>query len=100
MHPSPARYHAAMAMTTSDVIGAVRTIEKFTGASLTGRIADLEHAIQNCDGQACRAHGMSAGVTSELLAAGYVLKRAAGQVNVLIHAVAVMLLVPKIVQPG
>jgi hypothetical protein len=79
---------------------ALQTIEKFTGDDLTSRIAKIERAILQCDGEACRAYGRSAGVTSDLLSAAYVLKQAAGQVNVLVHAVAVMLLVPQILKPG
>src|SRR5437016_1954976 len=82
------------------VIDALEAIEGFTNHNLTARMAKLEAAIRNCNGEACRAYGLSVGVTSDLLSAAYVLKRAAGQINVLLHAVGVMLLVPQILQRG
>ena len=79
---------------------ALDAIKSFTRDDLTGRIAELESAVKGCDGEGCRAKEVEAGVTADLLAAAYDVKRAAGQINVLIHAVAVLLLVPKIVESG
>lgn len=70
------------------------------GSDLTSRIAELEWAVKGCDGPQCRARGVQAGATSNLLSAAYAVKRAAGQINVLIHAVGGLLLVPQIMEPG
>lgn len=82
------------------MLRAFRTIENFIGKNLTGRIGQLEAAVKDCDAEGCHTHSLQAGVTTDLLAAAHVVKRAAGQINVLIHAVAVMLLVPKIIEAG
>jgi hypothetical protein len=89
-----------MAPKAMDLIRAASIIERFTDSNLTARIARIESSIRNFDGAACRAHCGEVGINSDLLSAAYEFKRKAGQVNVLIHAVAVMLLVPKIIEPG
>ena len=81
------------------MIRALEAIESFIGSDLTARIADLEWEVKGCDGAQCSAKSAQVGVTSELLSAAYVVKRAAGQINVLIHAVGGLLLVPQIMEP-
>jgi hypothetical protein len=79
---------------------ALDAIERFIGTDLTTRIADLEWTVKGCDAGQCAHKSVAAGVTSELLSAAYSLKRAAGQINVLIHAVGGLLLLPQIMEPG
>jgi len=79
---------------------AIGVISAFMGSNLRKRISDFEHAIKDCDGDKCRMKGIEAGITSDLLAAAYTVKAAAGQINVLIHAAAIVLLIPKIIEPG
>lgn len=82
------------------MIQALQAVETFIGSDLTARIADLEWAVKGCDSAQCGLKGVEAGVTSDLLSAAYVVKRAAGQINVLIHAVGGLLLLPQIMEPG
>ena len=82
------------------MILALEAIERFIGADLTARIAELEWSVKGCDSTQCAAKSTGAGATSELLSAAYAVKRAAGQINVLIHAVGGLLLVPQIMEPG
>jgi hypothetical protein len=88
-----------MATSPPTMIRALEAIESFIGSDLTARIADLEWEVKGCDGAQCSAKSAQVGVTSELLSAAYVVKRAAGQINVLIHAVGGLLLVPQIMEP-
>ena len=82
-------------MSIGDAIG---VIESFIGSNLRKRIGDFEHAIKNCDGDSCRSMGIEAGITSDLLGAAYTVKKAAGQINVLIHAAAIVMLIPQIIE--
>ena len=75
-------------------------IELFMRSDLTARISELEWSIQDCDSRQCQSMSDEAGVTSDLLSAAYAVKRAAGQVNVLIHAVGILLILPKILEPS
>lgn len=89
-----------MAKSNPSMIQALQTVEAFIGSDLTSRIADLEWAVKGCDGDQCDAKSVNAGVTSNLLTAAYAVKRAAGEINVLIHAVGGLLLLPQIMEPG
>ncbi len=77
----------------------LKSIEAFIRSDLTARIAELEWSVRGCDSRQCRSRSVEAGVTSELLSAAYSVKRAAGQIHVLIHAVGSLLLLPKIMEP-
>lgn len=89
-----------MAASRASIADALQAIESFSGPELTPRIGALERSITGCDGDQCNAKAIEAGVTSHLLAAAYSVKRAAGQINVLIHAVGALLLLPKIMERG
>ncbi|HEV7223303.1 MAG TPA: hypothetical protein VGN42_11420 [Pirellulales bacterium] len=82
------------------MIEALKAVEAFIGSDLTARIADLEWSIKGCDARQCHLKSAEAGIKSELLAAAYAVKRAAAQINVLVHAVGGLLLLPKIMEPG
>lgn len=77
----------------------LQSIEVFMRSDLRRRIAELESTARGCDSNQCHARNVGAGVTSELLSAAYAVKRAAGQINVLIHTVGSLLLLPKIMEP-
>ena len=87
-----------MADTRKSIADALQAIDTFIGPDLAGRIAELEWSIKGCTGDGCRAKGEEAGVTSALLTAAYAVKRAAGQIHVVIHAVGGLLLLPKIME--
>jgi hypothetical protein len=88
-----------MTIASSDMSRALQAIETFIASDLTARIADLEWSVKGCDADQCRLKGADLGVTSQLLSAAYSVKRAAAQINVLIHAVGGLLLLPKILEP-
>ncbi|HEX7177586.1 MAG TPA: hypothetical protein VF240_20170 [Pyrinomonadaceae bacterium] len=84
----------------SDLLRAIRDLEKFTGHSLTRRIETLESALSGTDADAHAAILANESISRELLAGAYLLKRKAGQINVVIHALGILLLIPHIIEPG
>lgn len=90
----------SMAKSHPSMIQALHAVEAFIGSDLTSRIAGLEWAVKGCESGQCGTKSVEAGVTSDLLTAAYAVKRAAGEINVLIHAVGGLLLLPQIMEPG
>ncbi len=80
------------------IVNALQAIDAFIGPDLAGRIAELEWKVKGCNGDGCRAKSEEAGVTGSLLTAAYSVKRAAGQIHVIIHVVGGLLLLPKIME--
>jgi hypothetical protein len=81
-----------------DLAEAASRIEAFSDGSLTKRIGALENALTGATAISIRADAPD--VDAALLLAGSVLKRAAGQVNVLIHAVGILVALPHILKDG
>lgn len=81
----------------TSIVDSLRSIDAFVGPGLADRIADLEWRVKGCNGAVCAERGAAAGVTSGLLAAAYDVKRAAAQIHVIVHAVATLLILPKII---
>lgn len=78
---------------------AARYIEQFEKGSLKSRIASLEKDFQDADHNTCVTLCQSY-IEPELLTSALTLKRVAGQVNVIIHAVGILLSLPYILQEG
>jgi hypothetical protein len=83
-----------------NLLRAFQDVEKFMGSDLTARISELEWMIKGCDSNLCDKKNVETGVTSDLLRAANAIKQVAGQINVLIHAVGGLLLIPKILEVG
>jgi hypothetical protein len=79
-----------------DLSTAFAELQKFTKGGLTRRIAGLEVALENADPSSCAQILARESVTEGLLSSAYVLKDAAGEINVVIHALGILLLVPQI----
>jgi hypothetical protein len=75
-------------------------LQQFAGASLTSRIANLEIALENADKPACATLLERESVTRDFLASAYLVKQAVGEINVVIHALGILLLVPEILEEG
>ncbi len=82
------------------IIEAMRLLSTFGGESLGSRIADLEWQACGCDRSACIELLADSGVTAQLLAAACAVKSAVGQINVVVHTLGVLLVVPKILEEG
>lgn len=80
------------------LIEAASNIQKFERGSLTNRISTIENTLQNADKAACKSLFQTLRISPSLLDAALVLKRAAGQVNVLIHAAGILLSLPHILE--
>ncbi len=89
-----------MSTNPPSMIQALEAIQRFMGPNLTGRIGSLENAMRGRDGTQCVSESELHGVTSDLLAAAYAVKLAAAQIDVVIHAVGGLMLIPKILEPG
>lgn len=67
---------------------------------LTDAVRELEVALEGCDGGAAAEAVAAAGVGPELLAAAMATRRQLGRLNDLIHASAIGLLLPRLLEPG
>jgi hypothetical protein len=83
-------------MTT--LLEAANAIQQFEHGSLTKRISAIETILQGSDKQACETIFPSLAVKPTLLTQALILKQTAGQINVLIHAVGILLSLPHILQ--
>jgi hypothetical protein len=78
---------------------AVAALDRFYGVDgLTVRIADVEHSLSGQERETIREVLQRAQVTTSALAAALEIKRVAGQVNVAIHALAIALVLPVILE--
>jgi len=85
-------------MTT--ILEAADRIEQFVGASLTKRISAIETNLKGFDKKACENLYPSFDITLTLFDSAFTLKKAAGQIDVLIHAIGILLLLPHILDEG
>ena len=69
-------------------------------APLTVAVRDLEHALAWRDGEAAAGQVAAAGVDGSLLAAALATRRQLGRLNDLIHASAIGLVLPQLLEPG
>jgi hypothetical protein len=89
-----------MATRVPDLLTAVSALESFTGKQLTSRVAALEASFAGSNAPEARQRLGDATVTHDLLASAYLLKRVAGQINVVIHVVGILLCLPHLLEPG
>lgn len=82
------------------ILNSLRLIDSFTGQNLSKRIGGIESDLVGCDVDGCRARCDEVGVNPTLFAAASDVKRVAGQIDVIVHAVGGMLLLSKILEPG
>jgi hypothetical protein len=75
-------------------------LARFTGPDLTQTLARIESAVRGVTVEGCTSFLESAGVGREALAAAAEMKRLAGQINVTIHALGILLCLPRILEPG
>jgi hypothetical protein len=77
-----------------DLATAALMVERFAGGDLTRRIANLETSFAGVQGLDSQALLLDHQLTYELLASANVLKRAAGQIHVVIHTIGILLCLP------
>ncbi len=79
---------------------AAERIQQFERGALTSHIGDIEASLQGLDKKGCEEAFRALVLGPDLLESALVLKKAAGQVNVLIHAIGILLSLPHILRSG
>lgn len=74
-------------------------LARFTGADLTHTLARIESGARGLTAEDCANFLENAGAGREALAAAAEMKRLAGQINVTIHALGILLCLPHILEP-
>ncbi len=82
-----------------DLIEAADEIQRFQSGDLRRRIAAIEQILQSTRADVLPGRLDDLGVTGSTLAASLELKRAAGQVNVLVHTLGILAALPAILEP-
>ena len=89
-----------MTAETTDFARVVATLQQFAGTNLTDKLSRLEGAIEGTKSSDYTSFLNQNHVDSSALAAAAVMKRLAGQINVTIHALGILLCLPHILKPG
>jgi hypothetical protein len=84
---------------TNDLRPALRAIEGFVSDGLTHRIARLEKDLRNSSGMDCRDYLLAKSISTELMTSAHAVKKAAAEINVVIHAVGILLALPVLLSP-
>ncbi len=79
---------------------AVAALQKFGGADLTRTLARIEASLDGATADTCADALSACGADTEVLSAAGLIKRLAGQINVVIHALGILLCLPHLLQPG
>jgi hypothetical protein len=80
---------------------ALDAVEHFAAPGmLTFRIADLEHDLAGLTRERAESALRDDGVDATLLRAALYVKRVAGQINVIVHAVGILVALPHVLEPG
>lgn len=72
----------------------------FTGPKLTATLAKVEGSINGLTAETCQAFLDEAKAGKQALAAAAELKRLAGQINVVIHALGILMCLPHVLEDG
>jgi hypothetical protein len=73
-------------------------IQQFEKGAITNQISSIEAILKGRDRAACEKVFPELGISTNLLDAALVLKKVTGQVNVLIHAIGILTLLPHILR--
>lgn len=79
---------------------AAAALQKFGGDDLTRTLAKVETAVQGMACKECTSALNTFGINSELIVAAALMKRVAGQVNVVIHAMGILACLPRLLEEG
>lgn len=83
-----------------DLIAAINILEKFTQGDLTRTLSRLEGAASGLSSNGCTNFLSEGGIDPEVLTAASEVKRIAGQINVTIHALGILMCLPHILERG
>jgi hypothetical protein len=82
------------------VAEAIHLLQMFRGADLTQTIYQIEKSLKGISTESYSTVLTTSGAKAEVLCAAGLLKQLAGQINVVIHALGILLCLPHILQPG
>ena len=79
---------------------AMAAVQQFCGPNLTTTLARIETSIRGVSSEQLDDAVASLGASQNTLASAGELKRLVGQLNVVVHALGILLCLPKILEPG
>ena len=82
------------------ITDAIHLLQTFRGADLTRTIYQIEKSLRGVSADSYSAVLTTTGAKAEVLGAAGLIKQLAGQINVVIHAVGILLCLPHILRPG
>lgn len=83
-----------------DLAECVSELDKFTDGSLKHKLRDIEAHLANGDVSACADINETFGIGPDLLQAAATVKKAAAQIDVLIHSIGILHLLPLLLEEG
>lgn len=84
----------------SAVAEAINALQTFGGPDLTSTLARIERSLQHATVENYAAVLTACGARSEVLGAAGLIKRLASQINVVVHALGILLCLPHILRAG
>lgn len=79
---------------------AIHLLQTFRGADLTQTIYQIEKSLRGVSAETYSSVLTKSGAKAEVLGAAGLIKQLAGQINVVIHALGILLCLPHILRPG
>jgi hypothetical protein len=92
--------HEDGTVTTVDPTQVVDLLAKFSGNDLTATLSRIERSVRGLTALGTRRFLLEATATNEVLMAAAEMKRLAGQINVIIHSLGILLCLPHILEVG
>jgi hypothetical protein len=82
------------------IADAIHLLQTFRGSDLTQTIYQIEKSVKGVSAEKYLAVLSTSGAKAEVLGAAGLVKQLAGQINVVIHALGILLCLPHILRPG
>ena len=82
-----------------DITEAARILQQFCSQDLTNTLAEIETSAKGLTSKSCPAALAACGAREEVLVAAGLVKKLAGQINVIMHASGILTCLPKILEP-
>jgi hypothetical protein len=82
-----------------DINQATRILQQFSGQDLTTTLAGIESSAKGLTSENCHTALTTWGARNEVLVAAGLVKKLAGQINVIIHASGILMCLPRILEP-
>jgi hypothetical protein len=93
--------HESIGSSNNALLGSIETVQALgTGQDLRKRISDLEQALAGKSREQATALVEADGITSEVLLAALMIKAMAGQINVIVHTLGILLSLPYLLEDG